>query len=167
MVKLYGNYYLPWNASAGAFFVFQSGQPYQLESVLPYRALTGSASDTDRYAEPAGSRRTPSQTDLDLDYTQNFRLMRGFNLQLAFDIFNVLNRQTGYNYEERVGGTGNGIGLGFTQRTDIATVPIPASIPDSVLAKLNIDRNTYRVVAPHPNSFLAPRRFQVAARITF
>ena len=167
MVKLYGNYYLPWNASAGAFFVFQSGQPYQLESVLPYRALTGSASDTDRYAEPAGSRRTPSQTDLDLDYTQNFRLMRGFNLQLAFDIFNVLNRQTGYNYEERVGGTGNGIGLGFTQRTDIATVPIPASIPDSVLAKLNIDRNTYRVVAPHPNSFLAPRRFQVAARIQF
>ena len=40
----------------GAFALYQSGQPYQLESLLPYRPLTGSTSDTNRYAEPAGSR---------------------------------------------------------------------------------------------------------------
>ncbi|PYQ52359.1 MAG: TonB-dependent receptor, partial [Acidobacteria bacterium] len=47
-VKVYGTYFLPWHATTGAFFVFQSGQPYQLESVLPYRALTGSGSETNR-----------------------------------------------------------------------------------------------------------------------
>ncbi|HKB78551.1 MAG TPA: hypothetical protein VKH35_02430, partial [Thermoanaerobaculia bacterium] len=161
LLKLYGTYYLPWNASVGAFGVYESGQPYQLESVLPYRNLTSSSSEVDRYAEPAGSRRTPSQTDVDLDYTQNFRLPRGMNVQLAFDVFNLLNRQTPYNFEERVQT------LGFTTRTDTPTVPIPASIPDSALAKLGIDRNTYAVNAPYANSFLAPRRFQIAARLQF
>ena len=160
-VKVYGTYFLPWNASTGAFFVFQSGQPYQLESVLPYRALTGSGNETNRFAEPAGSRKSPSQTDLDVNYTQNFRLPRGLNLQIAADVFNLLNRQTGYNYETRVQT------LGFTQRTDIPTVPIPASIPDSELAKLGVNRATYAVNAPFPKTFLAPRRFQVAARIQF
>src|SRR5205085_1594201 len=50
----------PWNATIGAFGVYQSGQPYQLESALPYRNLTTSTSDTNRYAEPAGTRTTPS-----------------------------------------------------------------------------------------------------------
>src|SRR5204863_1472778 len=43
-LKLNSTYTLPWHATTGAFFSYQSGQPYQLESVLPYRALTGSAS---------------------------------------------------------------------------------------------------------------------------
>jgi hypothetical protein len=166
-VKVYGTYFLPWHASTGAFFVFQTGQPYQLESVLPYRALTGSGSETNRFAEPAGRRRSPSQTDLDLNYTQNFGLPRGLNLQFSADVFNVLNRQTGYNYETRVQT------LGFTQRTDVATVPIPDSIPDSVLAPLlgtpsqPFVRSQWAVNAPFPKTFLAPRRFQVAARIQF
>ena len=160
-LKLYGTYYLPWNATVGAFGVFQSGQPYQLESVLPYRAFTGSGNETDRYAEPAGRRRTPSQTDVDLDYTQTFGLTHGLNFQIAVDVFNLLNRQTGYNYEERVQA------LKFTQSTSVPTVPIPDSIPDSELTKLGVNRATYRVNAPHPLSFLAPRRFQVTARINF
>ena len=174
LVKLYGTYFLPWNASVGGFATWQSGQPYQLESVLPYRAFTGSTSDTDRYAEPAGRRRTPSQSDLDLDYTQTIGLYRGFNLQLAFDVFNVLNRQTGYNYEERVGGTGSNVGLGFVKVASATgpTVPIPDSIPDDVLQKLltpngTFVRSEWAVNAPHPLSYLAPRRFQVTARITF
>ena len=130
------------------------------------RNITGSTSDTSRFAEPAGSRRTPSQTDLDFNYTQNFKLVRGLNLQLVFDMFNVLNRQTGYSYEERVGGTGTGLGLGFTTRTDVPTVAIPASIPADVLARLNVAPNA-RVNAPYPTSFLAPRRFQIAARVQF
>jgi hypothetical protein len=161
VVKLYGTYFLPWKATVGAFGVYQSGQPYQLESVLPYRALTGSASDTNRYAEPAGSRKSPSYDQVDLNYTQNFPVPRGINLQLVLDVFNLLDRQTGYNFETRVNT------LGFTTRTDVATVPIPASIPDSVLANLKIDRATYRVNAPYANSFYPPRRYQIAARVQF
>jgi len=160
-VKAYGTYFLPWHATTGAFFVFQSGQPYQLESVLPYRALTGSGSETNRYAEPAGHRKSPSQTNLDWNYTQNFGLPRGLNLQFSVDVFNLLNRQTGYNFETRVQT------LGFTQRTDVHTVPIPASIADSELAKLGVNRQTWAVNAPFPKTFLAPRRFQVAARVQF
>jgi hypothetical protein len=169
MLKLYGTYFLPWNASVGAFGVFQSGQPYQIESVLPYRALTGSASDTDRYAEPAGRRRTPSQTDLDLDYTQTFGLTHGLNFQVAVDVFNVLNRQTGYAFEERVGT------LGFVQTSQAkgATLPIPDSIADSVLAPLlgtsshPFVRSEWAINAPFAKANLSPRRFQVTARINF
>jgi hypothetical protein len=172
-VKLYGTYMLPWNASVGAFGVFQSGQPYQLESVLPYRPQTGSASDTARYAEPAGARKSPSQTDLDLDYTQNIGIpFRGANLQLAFDVFNVMNRQTGYNFETRIGTLGIKQIAGTSTPYTGATVPIPSSISDDVLftqvgKPANFSRANYAVAAPIANSFLAPRRFQVAARFIF
>ncbi|HUJ13351.1 MAG TPA: hypothetical protein VL284_06110, partial [Thermoanaerobaculia bacterium] len=173
IVKLYGTYLLPWNASTGAFFVYQSGQPYQLESVLPYRPQTGSTSDTDRYAESAGSRRSPATTDLDLDYTQNIRVpFRGVNLQIAFDVFNVMNRQTGYNYETRIGVLGIKQIAGTSNPFTGATVPVPASISDATLKTqvgnpADFNRANYAVAAPYPNSFLAPRRFQVAARLIF
>jgi hypothetical protein len=37
-----------------------------------------------------------------LNYTQNVRLMEHLQLQLAADLFNVFNEQTGYNYEPSV-----------------------------------------------------------------
>jgi hypothetical protein len=164
IVKLYGTYFLPWNATTGAFALYQSGQPYQLESVYPYRALTGSTNDTNRYAEPAGSRRTPSHHQLDLNYTQNIGVPRGVNLQLALDVFNVFNKQTGSDFEERIGTPGNS-GLGLTTRTDVPTVPLPSSIAISNLPA-GTDPNV-RVNAPYPNRFYAPRRYQIAARIQF
>ena len=47
-------------------------------------------------------RRTPSHHQLDLNYTQNFPLRYGTNLQLRADIFNVYNRRTGYNPQPSV-----------------------------------------------------------------
>jgi len=171
---LYGTYILPWNATTGAFAVYQSGQPYQLESVLPYRPLTGSTSDTDRYAEPAGSRRTASQMDVDWNYTQNPGLTHGLNVQLAFDVFNLLNRQTGYNYEERIGTLGIVHVANTASPYTGATVPIPTSITDATLrtqlaipAGSAFNRADYAVAAPFANSFLAPRRFQVSLRLQF
>ena len=176
LLKLYGTYFLPWNASVGAFGVLESGQVYQLESVLPYRALTGSTSDTDRYAENAGVRRTPMQSDIDLDYIQTIGLYRGFNVQVAVDVFNVLNRQTGYNFADRVS---SDLGIVCVQTSSVctqvfsgATVPIPASIPDSILKTQvkggsDFSRSQYAVLAPFPTTFLNPRRFQVTARIQF
>jgi len=174
--KLYGTYYLPWNATTGFFGVIESGQKYQLESVLPYRPLTGSTSDTDRYAEPAGSRHTPMQSDLDLNYTQTFPLVRGVNFQVAVDLFNVLNRQTGYNYADRVN---TDLGIVCVQTSSVCTsayqgptVPIPSTITDATLKTqvkggTDFARNQYAVVAPYATTFMFPRRFQITARFQF
>jgi hypothetical protein len=89
-----------------------------------------------------------------------------------------MDNQTGYNYETRIGslgirqiaGTPPTGGSLYTGRT----LEIPNSISDSVLrtqlqipATATFDRNNYGVVAPTPNSFYAPRRFQLMARIQF
>jgi hypothetical protein len=166
VLKLHGTYLLPWRGTVGAFAVYQSGQPYQLESVLPYRPQTGSTSDTDRYAEPAGTRRTPGYYDLDLDYTQNIPAPRGLNLQLSLDVFNVTNNQEGYNYESRIGT------LGFTNDKSVKQIAIPDSIPDSVLKPLlspnaPFVRSDWGVKAPFAKSFYSPRRYQLAMRIQF
>ena len=101
LVKLYGYRQLPWSATVGAYFVFQSGQPWQEESFEPYRTLTTSTSDSNRYAEPAGSRRADSHWQLDLNYIHNIRLKGRVNLQLAGDLFNVFDEQTGYDIEPK------------------------------------------------------------------
>jgi hypothetical protein len=146
MLKLYGSYALPWKASAGAFFNYQSGQPWELWSYLPYKALTTSTNDSSRYAETAGTRKTPSQTLVDLNYTQNFPVPRGINLQLVVDLFNALNRQTGYNFENRVGT------LGKCNTSDC--------IDTGIAAQPSVN-------APFARNFIPPRRFQVAARVQF
>ena len=76
LLKLYGYRELPWNGERRRFFVAQSGQPWEPGTTSPTRSLTTSTSDTNRYAEPAGSRRSDSHYQLDLNYTQNFQLRR-------------------------------------------------------------------------------------------
>jgi hypothetical protein len=102
LLKIYGYYGLEWNASVGAYFVAQSGQPWEAWSFEPYRALTTSTVDTDRYAERAGSQITPSHWQLDLKYTQTLRLWKSYDIQLVGDLYNVFNKQTGYNYQPSV-----------------------------------------------------------------
>ncbi len=96
LLKVYGFYNLAWNASAGAFAVYQSGHPWEAQSWEPYKHLTTSRSDSNRFAEPAGSRRTDGHYQLDLNYTQNIPF-RGLTFQLIGDVFNVTDRQTGYS----------------------------------------------------------------------
>jgi hypothetical protein len=97
LLKLYGYRLLPWNASAGAFAVAQSGHPWQAESVEPYLHLTTSTVTSNRYAEPAGSRRTSAHWQLDLKYIQSFRLAGGSSVEITADLYNVFNNQTGYD----------------------------------------------------------------------
>jgi hypothetical protein len=101
MLKLYGYRLFDWNGSLGVFGFFQSGQPWEMWSVEPYRHLTTSTSETNRYAEPAGSRRSEAHWQVDLNYTQNIRLKDRLRLQLVADVFNVFDRQTGYDIEPR------------------------------------------------------------------
>ena len=58
-----------------------------------------STSDTNRYAEPAGSNTTDDHYQLDLNYTQDFPIGERFNIQGRVDIFNVFDKQTGYNIQ--------------------------------------------------------------------
>jgi hypothetical protein len=99
LFKLYGIRQLPWKATVGAYFVAQSGQPWETWSYEPYIALTTSTSDTNRYAEEAGSRRSDSHWQLDVNYTQNFRFGKRLNLQLLADLYNVFDNQTGYDID--------------------------------------------------------------------
>ena len=101
-LKIYGYRTLPWRASVGAFAIYQSGQPWEEHNyrVYPVSILAGSTSDSNRYAEPAGSRTTAAHHQLDLNYTQNFPLGERFNLQARLDVFNVYDRQTGYDIQD-------------------------------------------------------------------
>jgi hypothetical protein len=102
MFKLYGFYSLKWKATAGGFLVAQSGQPWEAQSYEPYIALTTNTSDSNRNAEPAGSRVTDPHWQLDLNYTQNVPLANRLHLQIAIDAFNVFDKQTGYNPQPAV-----------------------------------------------------------------
>jgi len=97
--KVYGAYTLAWNASVGAYAVAQSGQPWETHSFQPYAALTTSTSNTDRYAEPAGSHRSDSHAQLDVNYTQNLPFLHHYRGVLTAYVFNVFNKQTGYDIQ--------------------------------------------------------------------
>jgi hypothetical protein len=101
-IKLYGSYILPWQASMGFYAIGQSGQPWESWSYEPYRTLTTSTTDTNRFAEPAGARRTPSHAQLDLKYIQNVAFGKRYKAQMDLDLFNVFNKQTGYNPQPSV-----------------------------------------------------------------
>jgi hypothetical protein len=101
MLKVYGYRVLPWNGQVGLFAFAQSGQPWEQWNFEPYISLTTSTSETNRYAEPAGSRRSDSHWGLDLNYTQNFRLGQRYTIQVIADLYNVFNKQTGYDIEPR------------------------------------------------------------------
>ena len=108
MLKVYGTRLLSWDASVGFYAFYQSGQPWELWSYEPYVDLTGSTSDTTRYAEPAGSRRSDSHWQLDLNYSQNLELGERLNLQITADLFNVFDKQTGYDIDPKEHNTGFG-----------------------------------------------------------
>jgi hypothetical protein len=127
MLKVYGYYMLPWNATAGAYAIAQSGQPWEIQSYEPYIALTTSTSDVNRFAERAGSRRTESHQQVDLNYTQSIPLGGRLQAQVVADLYNVFDNQTPYNIN-----------------------PL-------------FHASTFQ----QPQSFFAPRRFQLAVRLQF
>lgn len=101
-LKVYGHYTLPWKASVGAFAIYQSGQPWEEHNYRFYpTSIRGtSTSDTNRYAEAAGSNTTEAHHQLDLNYTQNIPIGDRFNLEARLDVYNVYDNQTGYNIQD-------------------------------------------------------------------
>jgi len=92
--KAYGYYTTDWEANIGAYFIYQSGDVWEKWDGGVY----GYSSDTIRYAEHAGSRRSPSHYQVDLNYTQDFVISGSYTLKFRADLFNVFNNQTGYSY---------------------------------------------------------------------
>ncbi|NIA26518.1 MAG: carboxypeptidase regulatory-like domain-containing protein, partial [Desulfobulbaceae bacterium] len=123
LLKLYGFYELNWNASVGAVLLWQSGQPWTpwdndpwADEIAAYRAATGRGTSTStflRFAEPAGSKRTASHWALDLNYKHNIEVFGNQNIQLRVDLYNVFDRQTGYNVQTRVDRSGFGDARSF------------------------------------------------------
>lgn len=113
LFKIYGFRALPWSATAGAYFVAQSGQPWETMSFEPYISLTTNTNDSARHAEPAGSHRTDAHWQLDLNYTQTVRFQRRYSAQIVLDLFNIANKQTGYNIEPKVHTAGFGTPRSF------------------------------------------------------
>ena len=101
-LKIYGSYYRPWKGSVGAYAIYQSGQPWEYHSYEPYISQTTSTSDSNRYAEPAGSRRTDSHYQFDLNYTQTIPIGDLFRLEARVDVFNLFDNQMGYNIQDNV-----------------------------------------------------------------
>ena len=89
---------------------------------------------------------------MDLNYTQNFGLPRGFNLQFLVDVFNIYDKQTGYDFETRVGTLGTQA-LTNGQCTGFST---------GLGGELGCLRQE-----PFAKSFFDPRRYQVAVRLQF
>ena len=96
LFKAFGYLDLPWRARAGMFLIYQSGQPWEAWDSLAY-GLPSYFSSTIRYAEPAGSRRSASHWQLDLCYEHGIGMAAGMEAKLRVDVFNVFDRQTGYN----------------------------------------------------------------------
>jgi len=71
---------------------------------VPYRTLPGfgtSTSDTDRYLENSGARKGEAHYQFDFSYTQNIPVSK-LNFQIQLDAINLLDRQTGYNFQPSV-----------------------------------------------------------------
>jgi hypothetical protein len=97
--KAYGYYTTSWKANIGAYLVAQSGKPWETWSSAFYGQGTGVDSiAAGSFAERAGSRRSPSHWQLDLNYTQEFKVASLPTLKFRADLFNVFDKQTGYNY---------------------------------------------------------------------
>jgi hypothetical protein len=105
-LKVYGYHNFDWNGTAGVFAIYQSGQPWEIWDVEVYRHLTSSSSDTSRFAEPAGSRKTDDHYQIDLTYSQDFAIGSRYNIQLRADLYNLTDNQTGYNIQNQRNGTG-------------------------------------------------------------
>jgi hypothetical protein len=117
-LKVFGTYRLPWQATVGAYFIYQSGQPWQLSDYSYYttdRTTQGSSStsDTNRYSEPAGSHTSPAHNQFDVNYTQIFWRTKKYRLEGMFDIYNLFNKQTGYNYQPSVHSTLVGLPMSY------------------------------------------------------
>ena len=94
-----------------------------------------------------------AQPDLREEAWENIPLPIGLNLQLLVDVFNLYDKQTGFNYETRV------VTIGTLARN-------PDGSCSGFRTGLGGELGCLRE-APYPKSFYDPRRFQLALKLQF
>ena len=87
ILKIFASYDLPYGFSLGGFYRLQSGTAWEA------RGMDGNGSFL-RYLEPAGSRRLPTWSNLDLLLGYTFKLGGDMGLRLEGRVQNVFNTQT-------------------------------------------------------------------------
>lgn len=141
VLKVFTNYAFPSGISLGAYYRFQSGTAWQAQG----RDATGG---TNRYLEPAGSRRLPGWSNLDLSTAYTFGLAAEVGLRLELRVQNVFNTQAI-------------LGVNRTQYLD----PYVDGTPKSTLGPQGTSQpNSNFGVA---NSWSTPRRIVVTAQLDF
>ncbi len=95
-IKATGSARIGSHIAVGGFFWLQSGNSYARE--YTFRDVESNTRDFEIFAEPRGSRRTPTQANLDLRAEARYRV-GGSQLRVMADIFNVFNSNTVTNVE--------------------------------------------------------------------
>lgn len=88
ILKLFASYDLPFGVTLGGYYRFQSGAAWEARG----RDSNGSFY---RYLEPAGSRRLPGWSNVDLLAAYNFRFGGAMGLRVEARVQNVFDTQTG------------------------------------------------------------------------
>jgi len=85
--KIFANYTFPFRTIVGGYFRVQSGRPWEAREWDPIYG-------TDyQYAEPAGTRTTPTWANFDFLLAQDIPLGEGMDVRLEARIFNLFNSQ--------------------------------------------------------------------------
>jgi len=90
-IKILGTYVLPYDIAVSAYFNFRSGSPWArtIERVYFPPNFGARVSYVGILAEPVGSRRTPSESWLDMRVEKSFSFRGMGKLSLYVDMFNV------------------------------------------------------------------------------
>ena len=86
VAKIFSSYTFPFHTTVGGYFRYQSGRPWEAREFDPIYGTDYA------YAEPAGSRTTPSWTNFDLLVSQTIPI-GPTNLVIEGRLFNVFNSQ--------------------------------------------------------------------------
>jgi hypothetical protein len=108
--KILGTYRLPFGFDAGFFLRHTSGGTWA--ATVPVRVVN--QSNVRIFGEPAGSRRLPSQTLMDLRFEKEFGIRSG-QLRFTIDVFNVFNSAYALAVENRFESRNFGLPLSFNE----------------------------------------------------
>ncbi|MDP2321768.1 MAG: TonB-dependent receptor [Acidobacteriota bacterium] len=91
-----GTYLFPRGIEVGAIYVHSTGYPYtrQIRVSTDASGARLNAGTITINAEPLGSRRLPSQDNINMNVSKLFRLGSSRDLKLALDVFNLTNQNT-------------------------------------------------------------------------
>ena len=109
--KIVGMYQLPFGFNTGWYLRHSGGGAWAATVRVPFAVVN---QDVRILAEPAGSRKLPSQTLMDLRFEKQFSISNG-HLRFTLDVFNLFNSAYGVSVVDRFESPDFGKSLAFTE----------------------------------------------------